>query len=174
MVLVRLRVTGLDREACQGRLEQGASQPTVNRDDGAGHVTAAVGREETDHVGDLLRAAEPPQRNLLHVGRARALGKTSISRAVSIRPGAIELTVIFCGPSSRAIVFAQPITPGRIELESARLSAGPRPPLEAMLMIRPGPLRSSLGRPTPVTRTIVSSSSSTARSTASSVSSTVG
>src|SRR5437899_2876603 len=46
---------------------------------------------------------------------------TSASRGVSIRPGAIELTVTPSGPTSRASVFAQPITPGRTEFESARL-----------------------------------------------------
>ena len=49
---------------------------------------------------------------------------TSARRSVSIRPGAIELTVIFFGPTSRASVFAQPITPGRTMFE---LSGVPEP-----------------------------------------------
>ena len=56
---------------------------------------------------------------------------------MSIRPGAIELTVIPCGPSSRESVFAQPITPGRTTLESARLSTGSFTVLEVMFTMRP-------------------------------------
>src|SRR2546423_666295 len=70
-----------------------------------------------------------------------------------MRPGAIVLTVIFFGPSSRAIVFAQPTTPGRTAFESARLSTGSRTELDAMLTIRPWPLRSSWGRQRPVSLT---------------------
>ncbi len=47
-------------------------------------------------------------------------------RSVSMRPGAMQLTVIPFGPSSRASDFAQPTTPGRTEFESARLSIGSR------------------------------------------------
>src|SRR5437870_5221040 len=53
--------------------EQEARQAAVDWDHRTGDVTAAVGREEADHVGDLLGPAEAAQRNLLHVGRARAL-----------------------------------------------------------------------------------------------------
>ena len=41
-----------------------------------------------------------------------------------MRPGAIELTVMPVGPSSRASVFGQPTSPGRMAFESARLSIG--------------------------------------------------
>ena len=79
-----------------------------------------------------------------------------------MRPGAIELTVIFFGPTSRASVFAQPITPGRTVFESARLSIGSRTELDSMLITRPRPLRSSCGRQRVVSRIAESSSSSTA------------
>ena len=47
-------------------------------------------------------------------GRPRSArpGRPRASRAVSIRPGAIELTVTPSGPTSRASVFAQPISAG--------------------------------------------------------------
>src|SRR5436853_2593 len=41
-----------------------------------------------------------------------------------MRPGAIEFTVIPSGASSRASVFAQPITPGRTAFDSARPGIG--------------------------------------------------
>src|SRR6478672_24455 len=47
-------------------------------------------------------------------------------RGVSMRPGATQLTVIPCGPSSRARLFAQPVTPGRIVFESARCGSASR------------------------------------------------
>ena len=49
-------------------------------------------------------------------------------------------TVMPSGPSSRASVFAQPITPGRTTFESARFSIGSRTELDSMLMIRPASL----------------------------------
>ena len=82
------------------------------------------------------------------------------------------MTVTPSGPTSRASVFAQPITPGRTEFESARLSIGSRTELDVMLMMRPCPLRRSCGRQRFVRRIADSSRSSTALSTASSVRST--
>ena len=86
-----------------------------------------------------------------------------------MRPGAIELTVIFFGPTSRASVLAQPITPGRTAFESASESIGSRTELDSMLITRPRPLRSSCGRQRLVSRIAESSNSSTASSTCSSV-----
>src|SRR4029453_19119677 len=63
-----------------------------------------------------------------------------------MRPGAIEFTVTPSGPSSRASVLAQPMTPGRTAFESARLSIGSRTELEVMLMMRPAPLAGGWGR----------------------------
>ena len=71
--------------------------------------------------------------------RERCL-KLSASRSVSIRPMAIVLTVMPSGPSSRASVFAQPITPGLTAFERARFSIGSRTELDSMLMIRPASL----------------------------------
>src|ERR1041384_8244773 len=51
-----------------------------------------------------------------------------------MRPGAIEFTVIFLGPTSLASVFAQPMTPGRTEFERARLSIGSRAALGGVLV----------------------------------------
>ena len=61
---------------------------------------------------------------------------------MSIRPGAIVFTVIPSAPTSRASVFIQPTTPGRIAFESARSSIGERTELDSMLTIRPRPLAS--------------------------------
>ena len=58
-------------------------------------------------------------------------------RSVSMRPGAMQLTVIPFGPSSRASVFDQPTTPGRIAFESARLSTGSLTVLEVTVTMRP-------------------------------------
>jgi len=71
----------------------------------------------------------------------------SVSRAVSIIPGAIVLTVIFCGPTSRPSAFAHPTTPGRTAFESARFSIGSRTELGDMqlfdLAVLPWPRRES-------------------------------
>ena len=87
---------------------------------------------------------------------------------MAIRPGAIEFTVTPAGPSSRATVFSQPTSPGRIAFESARLSIGSLTELDVIAITRPRPLRSRCGRQSRTSRTADSSSSSTASSTASS------
>ena len=84
------------------------------------------------------------------------------------------LTVIPLPPSSRASVFAQPTTPGRIAFESARLSIGARTELDSMLTMRPRPLRSRCGRQRFVRRIAESRRSATALSTASSVNPAAG
>ena len=68
------------------------------------------------------------------------------------------------GPSSRASVFAQPMTPGLTALESARLSIGSRTELDATLTIRPRPLFSRYGTQSDVRRTTDTSRSWTVAS----------
>ena len=102
----------------------------------AGDVGRAVGGEEADDVADLARRAEAAQRDAAQVASRRAARVDArAARSVSIWPGAIELTVIPSGPSSRASVLAQPTTPGRTAFESARLSIGSRTELDSILMI---------------------------------------
>ena len=84
-----------------------------------------------------------------------------------MRPGAIELTVIPRGPSSRDSDFAQPMTPGRTAFESARLSVGSFTVLDVMFTMRPAGLRSRWGRQRPVSRTTETRSRRTAASTCS-------
>src|SRR6478735_3407281 len=90
-------------------------------------------------------------------------------RGVSMRPGATQLTVIPCGPSSRARLFAQPVTPGRIVFESARCGTGSFTAEEVMQMTRPAGLRSRCGSASRTSRTAGRSRSSNAASRLSSV-----
>ena len=85
-------------------------------------------------------------------------------RSVSKRPGAMQLTVMPFGPSSRASVFDQPTTPGRTAFDSARLSTGSFTVLEVTVTIRPWPDRSRWGRQSAVSRTAETSSSCTVAS----------
>src|SRR5436190_6911038 len=68
-------------------------------------------------------------------------------------PGAIEFTVTPSGPTSRASVFAHPMTPGRTLFESARLSIGSRTELDVMLITRPLLLARRYGKQRFVRRT---------------------
>ena len=68
---------------------------------------------------------------------------SSLMRGVSMRPGATQLTVIPSGPSSRESVFAQPMTPGRIVFERARLAVGSLTAAEVMQTTRPASLSRS-------------------------------
>src|SRR5436190_13129091 len=54
-------------------LEEGPREAAVDGNHSAGHVTAAVRSQEADHVRDLLRPAEAAERDLLQIGRPRAL-----------------------------------------------------------------------------------------------------
>ena len=75
-------------------------------------------------------------------------------------PGAIELTVMPWRASSREIVFAQPITPGRRVFESSRPSLVSLTAEEVRLTIRPRPLSRSAGSARRVIRSAESSVSS--------------
>src|SRR5919197_446590 len=54
--------------------EERPREAAVHRNDRAGDVASALRREEADEVGDLLRSAQPAQRDRLEVDLARSLG----------------------------------------------------------------------------------------------------
>ena len=72
---------------------------------------------------------------------------------MSIRPGAIVLTVMPSGPSSRASVFSQPTTPGRTAFESARFAIGSFTDVDSIATMRPRPLARRWGRQSATSRT---------------------
>ena len=72
---------------------------------------------------------------------------------MSIRPGAIVLTVIPSGPISRASVFSQPTTPGRTAFERARFAIGSFTDVDSIAMMRPRPLVRRWGRQSVTSRT---------------------
>src|SRR6266540_733415 len=82
--------------------------------------------------------------------------------AVAIHPGAIELTVIPVAASSVARVFIYPTTPGRTALESTRSRIGSRTEVDAIRTMRAWSLRRRCGSARLTSRTIGSSSNSTA------------
>ena len=142
--------------AGKSRLEQAASEAAVDRDDGARDVRGAVGGQEADHVADLPGAADAPQRDLRD--RLRRSETLRAAARVSMRPGAIELTVMPSAPTSRARDFAQPTTPGRTAFESARRPIGSRTVLDSMLIDPAAPTRRRWGRQRSVSRIAESSS----------------
>ena len=141
----RLRIRRGGVTGCRMRLEEPAREAAVDGDHGSGDVRRLVRGEEADDFADLARPAEAPERNRLEVVGAGAID-VDLGEARCVDPArAIELTVTPSGPTSRASVFAQPITPGRTELESARLSIGSRTELDVMFTMRPCPLRRTAG-----------------------------
>ena len=93
----------------------------VDRDVVAGDVPRSVGDEEVDRVGDVLLLHEPAERGLRGEVRVDLLGASCRARSafvatiVSIRApcvtfGQTSLTVMSCGPSSRARVRVRPRT----------------------------------------------------------------
>ena len=62
---------------------------------------------------------------------------SSVMRSVSIRPGAITLTRIPCGASSRDSVLAMPHTPARSAFDSARFGIGCLIDEDAIVSTRP-------------------------------------
>ena len=55
------------------------------------------------------------------------------------RPGATQLTVIPCGPTSRESVFSHAVTPGRTAFESAMCWTGSFAAIDVIARMRPAP-----------------------------------
>ena len=63
--------------------------------------------------------------------------------SVSVEPGAMPLTRMPCGPSSRAIARVRLTTPALAATKAHWSRKGTRPAIDAMLMIRPPPAAAS-------------------------------
>ncbi len=162
------RTTAAPAKRFTSRPLQAAAGCAVDEDDRAADVRRPFRAEEGDDVADLAWRAEPagagsPARS----SSDGPSGWSSRIRSVSMLPGAIELTVIPSGPTSRASDLAQPMTPGRTTFESTRFSIGSRTVLDVMFTTRPRPLFSRYGRHRLVRRTTETRRSPTASSTCS-------
>ena len=56
-----LPVTSVAETECQHDTPSSSHQPAVDRDHRARHIVGQISREEFDHLGAILDAAEPPQ-----------------------------------------------------------------------------------------------------------------
>ena len=68
----------------------------------AGDVGRAGRRQEQHRLGHVLRAAQPPGRDLLQQRRLLRLSGSARVMSVSMKPGATALTVMLREASSRA------------------------------------------------------------------------
>ena len=81
----------------------------------AGDIGRLVGSQKGKRVGNVLRLAQPAQRDLLDQGFDDLRGSmtslgTAFIMSVSVMPGATALTRIPLGPSSRARDMVSPLT----------------------------------------------------------------
>ena len=129
------------RRSAGGRRRPGATVPVTYeaRSDARKQTTSAIS------AGVPRRPSATGSRS----GRREPPGLSERSRSVSIRPGAIVLTVMPSGPSSRASVLSQPTTPGRTAFESARFAIGSFTDVDSIATMRPRPLARRCGRREP-------------------------
>ncbi len=133
-----------------------------------------LGRKRGSRRQRRTRAGEPSRPSGIWAsasGGGPCSPYSSVMRAVSIWPGATQLTVMPRGPTSRESVFAQPVSPGRSAFESERWGFGSFTAPEVTQRMRPAGLFSRYGRQRRTRRTAGRSRSSKARSRSSSVTS---
>ena len=92
---------------CAGRLRHVHAAVDVQR--GAGDVAAARTRQERHRVRDVLRRAQPAERDPRQQRRALRLGQRRVM-SVSMKPGATQLTVMLRLPTSCASDLVKPIS----------------------------------------------------------------
>ena len=139
------------RRRALSRLGEGSRRAAVRLHDLPDERSAAVAGEEGDDPGDLLRAADAPDRALGRVRRRISSGDTPASAAstsswgVSMIPGAIALTLIPSGPSSRPSALVNEISPALDAAYAVAFAHPTTPNSDAMITIRPPPPRRIAG-----------------------------
>ena len=117
---------------------------------GLGLASAEALAEEGANVVLFARRGEQLEEHAARLGGVAVSGDVNedgdLERAVAIRPGATQLTVMPLGPTSLLSVFNQPVSAGRNVFESARCVVGSWAASEVIATIRPAELRSRCSR----------------------------